>query len=207
MKNFWDERYKSEEYVYGTRPNHFFEETIAKYKLKGNILLPAEGEGRNAVFAATKGLNVTCFDSSSEGQKKALKLAKLNYISIDYLLGEFSEIVFKENTFDVIALIYAHFAADLVHTYHKQLVKFLKPNGILILEGFSKKQLVLNNENNSPFGPKNEAQLFSKEAIENDFSELEKLYLDEVEILLNEGSHHDGKGSVIRYIGKKSNKL
>lgn len=204
MINFWDERYQSEEYIYGKKPNRFFEETIKMYNLRGTILLPAEGEGRNAVFVAKKGLKVTCFDSSIEGQKKALKLAALHNVNINYSVGEFSEFTFKENTFDVIALIYAHFDADLVHDYHNKLIAYLKPNGYLILEGFSKKQRVLNKENATPFGPQKEAQLFSIEEIQRDFSELETLYLKEEHILLKEGTHHYGKGAVIRYIGIKT---
>ena len=66
-----------EEYAYGITPNVFFKETIENYDLKGEILLPAEGEGRNAVYAAKNGLKVTAFDISREGKNKALKFPEL----------------------------------------------------------------------------------------------------------------------------------
>jgi len=78
MENLWDSRFKAKEYVYGTLPNVFFKTTIDKYNLKGKILLPAEGEGRNAVYAAQKGMDVYAFDTSIEGKNKAMKLAELN---------------------------------------------------------------------------------------------------------------------------------
>lgn len=67
--NFWDERYKEKEYVYGISPNEFLKKELLKLKV-GSILLPCEGEGRNAVFAAKNGWNVFAFDSSFEGKKK-----------------------------------------------------------------------------------------------------------------------------------------
>ena len=75
MKNFWDERYKAKAYVYGKEPNQYFAEKLRELE-PGKILLPAEGEGRNAVFAARQGWEVSAFDSSSEGRKKAFLLAE-----------------------------------------------------------------------------------------------------------------------------------
>ena len=204
MKAFWDERYSANEFAYGVEPNVFFEKVINDLKLKGTILLPAEGEGRNAVFAAKKGLDVSCFDMSLQGKQKALKLASLNNVNINYVVGEFSEINFKENSFDVIALIYAHFPLNVKSQYHQKVTKWLKKDGILILEGFSKKQLEINKENKNSFGPKSIEMLYSLEEIENDFKALERIQLFEEIIDLNEGIHHKGKGSVIRFIGKNT---
>ena len=204
MKAFWDERYSANEFAYGVEPNVFFEKVINDLKLKGTILLPAEGEGRNAVFAAKKGLDVSCFDMSLQGKQKALKLASLNNVNINYVVGEFSEINFKENSFDVIALIYAHFPLNVKFQYHQKVTKWLKKDGILILEGFSKKQLEINKENKNSFGPKSIEMLYTLEEIENDFKALERIQLFEEIIDLNEGIHHKGKGSVIRFIGKNT---
>ncbi|REE83368.1 methyltransferase family protein [Lutibacter oceani] len=203
MKEFWEDRYRNETFAYGIKPNEFFESILKNNNLKGAILLPAEGEGRNAVFAAKNGLNVTCLDISSEGKTKALKLASENNVTINYLIGEMSEFVFKENSFDVIALIYAHFSPSLKSEYHKKISRYLKKGGILILEGFSKEQLKINEEKNTELGPKNLEMLFSLEEIKSDFSNLETIEIKQEEIELNEGIYHKGKASVIRYIGKK----
>lgn len=203
MKEFWEERYSNKEFAYGIKPNVFFERVLKDYNLKGTILLPAEGEGRNAVFAAKNGLNVTCFDISNQGKLKALKLAALNNVSINYVVGEFSEMEFKENSFDVIALIYAHFPANVNSQYHKKIATWLKKGGVLILEGFSKSQLKINEKHQQSFGPKNIDMLYAVEDIKNDFKGLEMQVLKEEEIILDEGIHHKGKGVVIRFIGKK----
>jgi ubiquinone/menaquinone biosynthesis C-methylase UbiE len=140
---------------------------------------------------------------SNQGKLKAEKLADLNNVSINYLVGEFSELHFEENSFDVIALIYAHFPANVKTLYHQKLVTYLKKGGILILEGFSKNQLKVNEEENQSFGPKNLDMLYTVEEISNDFEALEIEVLKEEKISLNEGIHHIGKGDVIRFIGKK----
>lgn len=83
MKEFWDSRYANEEYAYGIRPNKFLKQELLKLKPK-SILFPAEGEGRNAVFAAKNGWKVKAFDFSVSAQEKALKLANQQNTTIDY---------------------------------------------------------------------------------------------------------------------------
>lgn len=81
-KNKWDKRYSSEEFAYGEEPNKYLKQQLDKLKV-GTILFPAEGEGRNAVYAALLGWNVFAFDISKEGKKKALQLAKSNNVMIN----------------------------------------------------------------------------------------------------------------------------
>ena len=82
MKQFWNERFTEETFAYGKAPNEFLKENIHLLP-KGNILFVAEGEGRNAVYAAKNGFEVTAFDLSSGGKKKADKLANDNDVKID----------------------------------------------------------------------------------------------------------------------------
>src|SRR5437868_13977415 len=114
----WDERYSKDEFAYGEQPNNFLEEQLQKLGA-GKILFTAEGEGRNAVFAAKLGWTVSAFDISIEGKKKALRLAEANKVIIDYQLGELQTLKYTPEQFDAIALIYAHFPADVKSLYHK----------------------------------------------------------------------------------------
>jgi SAM-dependent methyltransferase len=197
MINLWDDRYSSEEYIYGTSPNEFFKLEVEKIPI-GKILLPAEGEGRNAVFAATLGWDVTAFDSSLIGKNKAEKLATINKVSINYLLSDFDKFETEENSFDCISLIYSHIPESIRKKAHKNLIKYLKPGGILLLEGFSKNQI-----NNNSGGPKKIEMLFSKEILLDDFSSLSKVTIYEEDIQLNEGQLHKGNASVVRLVGIK----
>lgn len=72
MIDFWNERYAEKEYAYGIHPNQFLADSILKLPKHGKILFPAEGEGRNAVYAAKNGFEVTAFDLSSEGKRKQI---------------------------------------------------------------------------------------------------------------------------------------
>ena len=202
MKEMWDQRYRSEVYAYGTEPNVFFAEQLAKLK-SGKILLPAEGEGRNAVYAAKLGWEVTAFDLSQEGKVKAKKLAKLHQVEIEYQVGEFSEIELSSEWFDVIGLTYAHFPAEKKSVYHRRLDWSLKCGGVLILEGFSKSHPEVSKNNEKRMGPPNPDMLFSLEEIQEDFCNYEILELKEEKVVLDEGWGHEGLGSVIRFVGKK----
>jgi 2-polyprenyl-3-methyl-5-hydroxy-6-metoxy-1,4-benzoquinol methylase len=197
QSEMWDERYSSESFVYGVNPNAFFKEELLKLKV-GRVLLPAEGEGRNAVFAASQSWQVSAFDLSKEGRFKALELAKKNRVDIDYEIAGFEDFTFEKESFDCIALIYAHVSEDKRKQYHQLMAKYLKSGGILILEGFSKEQL-----GKESGGPRQIEMLFSKENLLNDFSGLETISLQEKEIELSEGAFHQGLASVIRYVGKK----
>jgi len=202
MNQKWDERYKDNEFAYGTEPNVFFKEWLLKFE-PGKILMPADGEGRNGVFAAQLNWNVISFDLSAEGQQKALKLAKENKVSLDYIVGDLEQLEFKKNSFDAIGLIYAHFSAETKSKLHKKLNDYLKPGGIVIFEAFSKRHLDLKKANPKVGGPDNSNDLFSTAEILADFEKFEILYLEEEEIILNEGKFHIGAGSVIRFVGKK----
>lgn len=198
----WNERFSRTEFVYGELPNDYFKEQLDKLPA-GKILLPAEGEGRNAVYAARRGWIVSAFDISREGKNKALQLAKKNNVTLDYQVGELQTLTYTPGQFDVIALIFAHFPAAIKSGMHKKLNTFLRKGGIVIFEAFSKSHLAYNSNNEKVGGPKELAMLFSIEELQEDFPDYEIIELEEKVIELNEGPFHSGTGSVIRLVGRK----
>ena len=203
MNDFWNKRYSHQNYAYGKEPNQFLKQTLEEHDIKGRALFPAEGEGRNAVFAAEFGLETYAFDLSDEGQKKALQLAEERGVSINYQVGMFPDIPLASLRFDVIGLVFAHFPPAILADYHRQFVDMLNPGGIIILEGFSKNNLRYLEENPYIGGPKDKAMLFTADQIETTFPGLKTLQLEEKEVELHEGKFHQGTGSTIRYVGKK----
>ena len=199
----WNERYSKDEFAYGEEPNQYLKEQLEKLP-KGTILFPAEGEGRNAVFAAKLGWSAHAFDISEEGKKKAMHLAEKMQVSIDYQVGFLEELNFEPEQFDAIALIYAHFPANIKSEYHQTLDRFLKKNGTIIFESFSKKHLAYVTANENVGGPKDIDSLFSIDEIKADFPNYTIIELEEKEIELNEGLFHNGIGSVIRFVGQKN---
>lgn len=202
MQQKWDERYKEQEFAYGKDPNVFFKEWLPKFA-PGSILMPADGEGRNGVFAARTGWKVTSFDLSIEGQSKALQLARENDIELEYIVADLDHLQFESGSFDAIGLVYAHFSAEKKSVFHRKLNDYLRPGGIVILEAFSKNHLHFIELDPKVGGPRDIDMLYSIEEITADFANYEMLMLAEEEILLNEGKYHIGKGAVIRFVGRK----
>jgi SAM-dependent methyltransferase len=197
MKEFWDQRYAHMDYAYGTKPNAFFKQQLDNLS-PGRILLPAEGEGRNAIYAASKGWEVCAFDISDEGKKKADQLAERVGAEIFYQAGEYDKLDFGEDPFDLIALIFAHVDSSIRNPFHVKMVNYLRPGGILILEGFSKEQFT-----RTTGGPKNPDMLFSRDEMKEDFAGLKRLRIWEREVLLNEGLYHQGLAAIIRARGTR----
>ena len=198
----WNDRYSAKEFAYGEQPNNYLKEHLEKLPV-GSILFPAEGEGRNAVFAATLGWKVSAFDISDEGKNKAHHLAETNNVTIDYQVGRLETLKYKPEEFEAIALIYAHFPADIKSPYHKTLNTYLRTGGVIIFEAFSKKHLDYIARNEKIGGPKEIEMLFSIDEIKTDFANYEIIELEEKEIELSEGLFHNGLGSVIRFVGRK----
>ena len=196
MKEFWNERYGQKMYVYGKAPNVFFANQINLLP-KGKLLLPAEGEGRNAVYAALKGWKVSAFDYSEAGKEKALELASSYEVSIDYQLQNADDFQVGDG-FDAIALVFAHFSGvERTHLF-KKLEDSLVPGGHLIMEVFSKNQM-----GRESGGPQNLELLYSKDEIKALFPNLDFQILEETRTVLDEGAHHQGDAAVIRVFAEK----
>jgi len=198
----WEERYGQDEFAYGIAPNNYLKSQLEKLQ-PGEILFAAEGEGRNAVFAASMGWKTSAFDISTEGKRKAMLLAEVNRVEIDYQLGFLPELEYAHESFDAIALIFAHFPAEIKSVYHQILSRHLRKGGYIIFEAFSKNHLNYLAKNKDVGGPTDPAMLFSVDELKDDFPDFEILELTEAEVQLSEGLYHNGTGSVIRFLGRK----
>lgn len=194
---FWDERYNSLEFVYGTEPNIFFKDELNKLKT-GNILLLGEGEGRNAVYAAANGWKVDAVDFSRIAKDKALKLAEENSVSINYNLADLSEYKPKANYYNSAAIIFLHLNLKIRSIVHSRVVDSLKSGGTLILEVYEKEQL-----GKDSGGPQNIDMLYSKDELKDDFVKMNIIVLEKKIVNLNESNQHKGEAAVIRLIAVK----
>jgi len=197
MKGMWDDRYSASQFVYGKEPNGFFSAELSKRE-PGRILLPGEGEGRNAVHAARSGWEVDAFDQSRVGRDKAHAYASEVNVQINYEVCPLEEFHFKANQYDVVALVYFHGAHTERKYLHRKAIESLKPGGRLILEAFHKEQL-----GKSTGGPGSLNMLFDEEMLLSDFTGLKPELIEKQILTLNEGAYHQGEASVIRYTGVK----
>lgn len=196
-KDHWNNRYSTDEFIYGKKPNKFFEEEINKLK-PGKILLPGEGEGRNAVYAASLGWDVDAVDQSETGKAKAMQLSSERKVKINYYIENLSSYTPKQNDYDAAAFIFLHLEENLRSIVFKKAIDSLKTGGKIILEVFEKDQIRYDSG-----GPKDEALLYSLEDISEEFIELDFENFSKEIITLDEGKYHQGKAAVIRFVGEK----
>lgn len=196
MKEFWNERYSKTEFVYGKEPNLFFKEELGKIA-NGKVLLPAEGEGRNAVYAAVKGWSVSAFDNSEEGKKKALQLTGEMNVSISY---DIIDVVDFNSTdkFDCVALIFAHFPKRVQQDLFKKIRSILKVGGKLIVEAYNVEQM-----KNGTGGPQSEKVMYVLSDLKSDFADFDIEIAENKTLNLSEGIFHQGKSDVVRFVAKK----
>ena len=197
MQKFWDERYASSAYVYGEAPNRFLAEQLLNIP-PGRALFPAEGEGRNAAYAASLGWEVDAFDYSQSAQRKAEQLFDRKSVQVNYTLSSVQAYAFKPHHYDLVFLCYAHLPPPHRAYLHQQAAQALRKGGWLLLEGFHKDQLGY-----SSGGPKKEEMLFSLEQLEEDFGVLDIRELEKRSVHLEEGDYHQGEAAVVRMIARK----
>jgi len=196
MQQFWDQRYVENETVYGNEPNKFFKLFIDLHK-PGTLLLPGEGEGRNAVYAASKGWQVDAFDFSQVAREKALDFARGERVIINYELKNIVD--FKAGKqYDAVGLIFVHLPEVLRRKFHQEVYNSIKPGGFMVLEAFAKEQAQLESG-----GPRDATLLYDVPSLCNDFPFLHMLSCEQKEIFLDEGDYHKGKASVLRMIGQR----
>ncbi|MCX8056079.1 MAG: class I SAM-dependent methyltransferase [Ignavibacteria bacterium] len=206
MQELWNERFSSEEYVYGKEPNIFLKEFFEKNKelFKEPVLMLGDGEGRNGVYLATQGLDVTSLDFAEKGLEKARRLAEEKNVKIKTILSDVNQFEFGENRWGTIVIIYLHLYPEERKNLYKKIKKALVQNGLFFLEAFSKEQLNYNSG-----GPKDLQLLYDKDELEeffkNETDELkfEILFSEQKVVILHEGRLHEGEGSVVRFICKK----
>lgn len=202
-KEFWDARYSAEGWAYGSEPNRFLRAVLTEIRPTGCALFPAEGEGRNAVFAAQSGLSVTAVDISGEARQKALSLARERGVRIHYRVADFGDLQFPPGAFDLVALIFAHFPPDRRREYHRRLAEVLAPGGVLVMEGFSRDHIRHQQANPTAGGPPDPALLFDEETIRTDFGSLQVDRLSTEVVELAEGRYHRGSASVVRLVARR----
>lgn len=193
---FWNERYKEEVFAYGIEANDFLR--TQSFPEGSKILCLAEGEGRNGVYLAEQGHDVTCVDYSEEGIRKMTQLADMKGVVIHPVLADLNEYEFLPNAWDGIVIIFGHLPTALREKVHGQFFKGLKPGGKLVLEAYHKSQMEYKTG-----GPMTETMLYSEEELRSDFHEFEHLEIHQLEREVHEGEFHFGTAAVIQVVAEK----
>lgn len=195
----WNERFRAPDYVFGTAPNAFLASNASRLKRGQHALCVADGEGRNSVWLAERGLEVTAFDFSPVAVEKARKLASARGVSVAYEVAGVYEWRWPANAFDVVAAIFVQFADPAMRTFmFERMARALKPGGLVLIEGYTPKQLEYGTG-----GPKQLENLYTEDLLRREFSAFDILELRQYEAELDEGSRHRGMSAVIDFVGRK----
>jgi len=195
-KSFWDERYAMGGWTYGTEPNDFLRE--AATGLEGPVLCLGEGEGRNAVFLARQGLEVTAVDASPVGLQKAQRLAAERGVRLTTVAADLNDFDLGEARWGTIVSIWCHLPSALRARVHRGVVRALKPGGRYLLEAYTPRQLA-----HGTGGPKDADLLPTVELLRAELSGLTFERLEEKERVVREGKLHDGTSAVVQAVAVK----
>ena len=196
-RNMWDERYDTPDYVYGTEPNAFLVE-VADRIPKGPVLCIGEGEGRNAVYLARKGYDVTAVDSSVVGLEKARKLAEKNRVTVETVHADLAGFVVEPGRWAGIVSVFCHLPRHIRARVHRRCVAGLVPGGAFVLEAYSPRQLEYKTG-----GPPNIELLMDLESLLVELAGLRFERAEETIREVREGRFHKGPGAVVRILGVK----
>ncbi|WP_043740694.1 class I SAM-dependent methyltransferase [Thioalkalivibrio nitratireducens] len=191
----WDQRYGTDEYVYGTEPNEFLREAVGNLPRQGRALCLAEGEGRNAVFLAEQGFEVHAVDASPVGLAKAKRLAVQRGVRIDTEVADLDVYRIEPESWHLIVSIFCHLPAPVRRTLHRQVVQGLRPGGRLILEAYTPAQLALGTG-----GPSDASLMMTLDELRTELAGLEFEHAREYEREVHEGRLHTGHGAVVQVV-------
>ena len=192
--DFWDQRYGGDDLVFGHEPNQWLTANEDLIKAGMTALLPGDGEGRNGVWLAERGLKVTSVDASPVGAKKAQQLAASRGVSINAEITDLRDWEAPQGEFDLLVLAFLHVGPDDRTELHRKLALTLKPNGLLLLEGFTPDHLGYGKG-----GPPATDMMFSEDRLRNDFGEhLDIEHLEALKTELPASERHGGPAAVIR---------
>ena len=195
----WDARFSSDEYIFGTEPNVWLAQHADLLKPGMRVLAVADGEGRNSVWLAKQGLHVDAFDISPVGIGKARKLAEQQGVDINFSIHSVEDYPWTTGYYDAVVAIFIQFAdPDTRATLFKRMKSALKPDGVILLQGYTPKQLEYKTG-----GPPNLSHLYTEELLQDAFGDLDISELNAYEQVLTEGTQHHGQSALIGLVARR----
>lgn len=195
----WESRFADDEYAFGEAPNAFLARQKPLLPTHGKALAISDGEGRNGVWMAEQGLDVTSFDFSPRGVQKAKALAARRGVKIDARVADIYSYPWPHEAYDVIAVIFIQYMDPTKRrSVFAGIRHALKTGGLLLMEGYTPKQI----EHGSG-GPKQPENMYTRELLEREFGGFADLTIEDYESVLQEGSSHGGRSALIDLIAHK----
>lgn len=195
---FWDNRYATPDFVFGTEPNDFLR-AVAPQISAGPVLCLAEGEGRNAVFLATRGHAVTATDLSATGLGKGRALAAQRGVPLATEVADLATYPIAPGTWSGIVAIFMHLPPELRRDVLARAAAGLRPGGVFVMEAYTPAQLAFGTG-----GPKDAALLPTLALLRVELPGLEFEIGRELERDVHEGGGHTGRSAVVQVLARRA---
>jgi len=196
-REFWNDRYRDSEYVYGQEPNDFVREQAHHIPI-GDVLCLAEGEGRNAVFLAGLGHRVTAVDFSPDGLRKATALAKQRGVELATVEADLATFDLGTARWDGIVSSFGHTSPEIRRRVHRAIAAALRPGGAFVLEQYRPEQIALGTG-----GPKDPTLTPTLAELRADLADLDLIVAREADREVHEGKFHAGRSATVQIVGIK----
>ena len=195
----WNARFSGDAYLFGTEPNSYLRRQASHWSCGDKVLCVADGEGRNSVWLASQGLRVDAFDISEVGVRKAERLSARAGVQIDFRVADGDRLIWPTGHYEGMAAIFVQFADPAMRTrLFDNMVRALKPGGVLVLQGYTPKQL-----DYKTGGPPFADHLYTPALLRQAFAGLQILEMIDYEDELTEGAQHHGRSALIGLVARK----
>lgn len=195
----WNRRFAEEGFLFGTEPNDWLREHATLWLPGQRVLCVADGEGRNSVWLAARGLQVDAFDIAEVGVAKARRLAAERGVTVNFSIADCDGFAWPDAAYDGVAAIFVQFAdPEMRSRLFAAIVRSLKPGGVLVLQGYTPKQLEYRTG-----GPPLLSHLYTAAMLREAFAELEIVTLTEYEAEVSEGSGHHGRSALVGLVARR----
>lgn len=197
----WDERYAAagDEYLFGTEPNAFLAAQQSRLMPGRSALAVADGEGRNGVWLARQGLDVTSVDISPAAIAKGRRLAARHGVGVRFECADLVQWDWGRPRFDLVVAIFIQVVPPPVRDLvFRRMKGVLRPGGLLLLEGYRTDQLKYRTG-----GPPQIENLYTEALLRSSFADMELLHLAAYDAEINEGARHRGMSALIDLVARK----
>lgn len=201
----WSNRYRAagEHYLFGTEPNRFLLHRASLLQNGHTALSVADGEGRNSVWLAEQGLEVTAIEISSVAIEKARRLAAGRSVEVRFVLADMlapdwppSEL---RGAFDWVIGIFIQFVDPAARERQFEVMRQLtRPGGRILLQGYTPKQLDFRTG-----GPSAIENLYTEEMLRRTFADWDVEELVDYQDDIAEGLGHHGHSALIGLVARK----
>lgn len=198
--SIWDQRYAGDDYHFGTEPNAFLVAQQHWLKAGASCLAVADGEGRNGVWLAQQGLDVLSVDASPVALAKAHRLASERGAPVRFELADLLQWEWGEARYDVVVGVFIQFVPPAQRAaMFASIKRSLKPGGLLLLQGYTPRQLEYRTG-----GPSQAENLYTAALLREMFADMDILHLVEHDSHISEGAGHSGMSALIDLVARKS---